>query len=300
MSPDERMCVTAPGECVPAPHIFLCPSCGGPLHESVARYVCERGHAFDRARSGYVNLSTSARRGDTLTMLHARRRFLENGFFEPLSNAINAGVSRHLERLRETARLTGHDVIVDAGCGEGYYLTRLGDRLRQDAAIGPLRLVGLDASKDAVRLTALRLAGHPCAVADISESLCVRRGAAAVLLNVFAPRNPRAFADTLLPGGLCLVVVPRPQHMASLRGRVGLLDVPPEKPARIEAQFEGVMRLVDAQEVDYPLTLDADAAEDWVRMGPNAWHLTPAQVSIVRQLEAIETHVACTLLSFVT
>jgi len=197
------------------PSVFLCPKCDLPLEEG-AVFVCPRGHSFDRARSGYVNLEPSPGRGDTREMLLVRRAFLERGFFDPLADAVNARVLEHLHRLRTANRLRGDELIVDAGCGEGHYLRKLAECLQQTETFGRLRLVGLDASRDAARLAAARIPGRRCAVVDITRSLHVRRRSAAVVLDIFAPRNPAAFAETLMPGGLCLVVVPRAGHMQEL------------------------------------------------------------------------------------
>ena len=76
--------------------------------------VCARGHAFDIARSGYVNLLQPQERrslnpGDSEEAVAARRRFLDRGHAEPLLNAIRVVAGA-------PAR------ILDAGCGEGYYL----------------------------------------------------------------------------------------------------------------------------------------------------------------------------------
>lgn len=35
---------------------FICPVCGQPLFAEEKRYFCPKGHSFDRAKSGYVNL----------------------------------------------------------------------------------------------------------------------------------------------------------------------------------------------------------------------------------------------------
>jgi len=277
--------------------VFLCPVCDQPLEDQERSYVCPRGHTFDRARSGYVNLRPSTRRSDTRAMLLARRAFLERGFFDPIAAAIDDEVLRHLRQLRAADRLRGEELIVDAGCGEGYYLRRLADAL-QAGGFGHLRLVGIDASKDAARLTAGRLPGQPCAVMDIAHGLHLRRGSAAVLLSVFAPRNPAAFAETLMPGGLCLVVSPRPEHMNELRGLVPLLEIPPAKREGIVRQFEPHFSLLQGRDLDYVVELDEDAVRAWVRMGPNAWHLTPERIAGVRVPGTVAARVACTVLSF--
>jgi len=278
--------------------IFLCPVCDQPLDEGQTSYVCAHGHAFDRARSGYVNLHPGAGLGDTREMLLARRAFLQRGFFRPIADAINECVVDHLHRLRDADRLRGDEVIVDAGCGEGYYLEQLACRLQQTTASGHVRLVGIDASKEAARLTASRLRGHACAVMDVAHGLHLRHGSAAVLLNVFAPRNPGAFARTLMPGGLCLVVIPRPEHMTELRALLPLLEIPAAKHAGVVQQFQPHLTPARSQDLDFVVELDAEAVREWVRMGPNAWHLAADQVSAVRFPGTVAARVACALLSF--
>jgi hypothetical protein len=57
--------------------------------------VGRRGHGFDRARSGHVNLHHGSRRGDTRAMSLARRAFLGREFFRPVAAAINDRVLEH-------------------------------------------------------------------------------------------------------------------------------------------------------------------------------------------------------------
>src|SRR2546421_12883087 len=93
-------------------------TCHLPLTREERRVVCARGHAFDIARSGYINLLQPQERrsrepGDSADAVAARRRFLDRGHAEPLLSAIRAMMPRA-------------DSILDAGCGEGYYLGSIG------------------------------------------------------------------------------------------------------------------------------------------------------------------------------
>lgn len=38
------------------PFTFACPVCGGPLSRNGGSFACPKGHSFDRAKSGYINL----------------------------------------------------------------------------------------------------------------------------------------------------------------------------------------------------------------------------------------------------
>src|ERR1035437_6781696 len=77
------------------PPILRCPDCVGVLVLSGRSLTCPAGHSFDLAREGYANLSRSRRTGDSKEMLRARRRFLEAGYYQPLSDLVNRLVGEH-------------------------------------------------------------------------------------------------------------------------------------------------------------------------------------------------------------
>src|SRR5262245_40967468 len=83
------------------------------------RLVCGRGHSFDIARSGYINLLQPQERrskqpGDTVAAFEARRRLHDRGATAPL-----------LAGIADLLRPAAGDVVLDAGCGDGYYLGTL-------------------------------------------------------------------------------------------------------------------------------------------------------------------------------
>ena len=107
-------------------------------------YVCPQGHSFDVARQGYCNLLPVTKKhskspGDTKEQVQARRAFLSGGFYRPIA-----------DMLCRLAVPLKPNTVVDAGCGEGYYLNTLREALPQ------ADLLGLDISKEAVRCAAGR------------------------------------------------------------------------------------------------------------------------------------------------
>src|SRR3954470_9156321 len=83
------------------------------------RLLCARGHSFDVARSGYVNLlqpqdRRSRHPGDTAAAVAARRRLHDRGITAVL-----------LEAIQATLKPCVSDTILDAGCGDGFYLGSL-------------------------------------------------------------------------------------------------------------------------------------------------------------------------------
>lgn len=80
---------------------------------------CTRGHSFDRARQGYVNLAAgrAPHSGDTAEMVAARAEFLAAGHYDFITTA-----------LCEAARTAyPGGLIVDAGAGTGHHLAAVLD-----------------------------------------------------------------------------------------------------------------------------------------------------------------------------
>src|SRR5438309_11306725 len=101
--------------------MLLCPvrDCRRPLLREERRLLCSLGHSFDVARSGYVNLlqpqdRRSKQPGDTAEAVAARRRLHDHGLTQPL-----------LKAIAEATAASSDDIVLDAGCGDGFYLGSL-------------------------------------------------------------------------------------------------------------------------------------------------------------------------------
>ena len=275
--------------------LLACPICGARLAPDGGALTCPTRHSYDVAREGYVNLLRTRTPGDTKEMLLARRRFLERGHYAPLSDAINGLVEAH---LRDRGGETDGGSIADAGCGEGYYLGRLRPSLVAGAGGTHRCHLGLDASKDAVRLAAKRYKDAVFVVADIKARLPLVDGSVEVLLNVFAPRNPAEFARVTVAGGLLLVVIPAPDHLAELRSSLRLLEIEEKKEQRVVEALADGFHLGGSNALEYELPLDAEDVLSLVRMTPNYWH-TPAETErAIRAREAYRARAAFSLLVF--
>lgn len=195
--------------------LFACPVCMCRLGKEEKRYVCPNGHSFDLAKEGYVHLLPSNRMhaklpGDGKEMLAARRRILDAGYYEPFSDCLNLLVS-------ELTAGTDRPVILDAGCGEGYYTGRLLSALHTSGI--DARAAGFDISKIAVRMAAKRYPGLELAVGSVFR-MPVVPSAADCLISIFAPIVPEEFARVIKPGGLLLLAVAAPRHLFQLKEAV--------------------------------------------------------------------------------
>ncbi|WP_407655961.1 putative RNA methyltransferase [Capillimicrobium parvum] len=242
--------------------MLRCPHCGGALSRAGAVVRCERGHAFDVARQGYLSLlagAAPAAPGDTAPMVAARAVFLAGGAFDPLRDAVAETVARVADRA-------GDGLVVDIGAGTGWYLAGALDRL-------PGRLgLALDISKPALRRAARAHPRIAAVGADAWRALPLGDGCAAAVLGVFAPRNAAEAARVLVPGGALVVSTPTPRHLRELVEPLGLLGVDAHKQQRLAAQLEGPLTLDHREEHEWAMTLDRDAVAALAGMGPSAFH----------------------------
>ena len=96
--------------------LLACPVCLQPLKENNNIASCPRNHCFDFAKSGYINLLVSGKavHGDDAAMVKSRTSFLASGAYGFLRDTLcNMVLDYH------------PSVLVDAGCGEGYYTSKL-------------------------------------------------------------------------------------------------------------------------------------------------------------------------------
>jgi 23S rRNA (guanine745-N1)-methyltransferase len=177
---------------------------------------------------------------------------------------------------------TGAKVVVDAGAGTGQYLAAVLDALPD--AIGIATDVSVAAAK--------RAAGaHPriaSIAADTWRGLPIRDGVVDLVACIFAPRNVADFSRVLTPDGHLVVVTPEPNHLRSLRASYGLLDLDPEKDARLEQSLGGLFELVASDRLTRPVDATAAQVSDVIAMGPNAFHGAP-----VTTPERLEIDVRC-------
>jgi 23S rRNA (guanine745-N1)-methyltransferase len=163
--------------------------------------------------------------------------------------------------------------VVDVGAGTGHYLARVLERAPGRAGLA------LDLSKHALRRAA---SAHPrigAAACDTWKPLPVRTGAAALVLDVFAPRNAAEFARVLGPGGALVVVTPASDHLRELVEVLGLVTVDARKGERLAGSLGE--RFVPAGSVPVRVTMSlthADVAA-LVGMGPSSRHLTGPEIA---------------------
>ena len=102
---------------------ITCPLCQQPLTKEQRRWHCDNNHSFDIAKQGYTNLlpvqnKKSRSPGDDAEMVASRQRYLAKELYGPVATSLNGLVSDYVK-----AQALNQVTVIDAGCGEGYYLS---------------------------------------------------------------------------------------------------------------------------------------------------------------------------------
>jgi len=233
---------------------LVCPLDGEVLRlsEHGSAWQCNKGHSFDVAKQGYVNLlSVQHKRskdpGDSKAMVAARREFLNSGYYQPIAAAISEAV------FAEAAKSSGFQecfTVLDAGCGEGYYLREL--LQHSGANHSALSVVGIDISKWAIQAAAkqplLEVTAEPASPNNSHARLSAKDKANAsvhwivgtnaqmpiadasldCVLCVFGFPVFHEFYRVLKPGGVLVMLDPTNQHLLELRELI-YLELKPER-----------------------------------------------------------------------
>ncbi len=279
--------------------ILTCPVCQTHFTQVGNVLKCEKAHTFDIAKEGYINLLTkklSESMGDTKEMLTARRVFLEHGHYQLLVTAITVLIYDYLKADTDTG--LPYINMLDAGCGEGYYVGQLQHALGQQLPDACINYVGLDIAKEAARMAAKRYKAIHFLVANLKERLVFASDSLHILLNIFAPRNVEEFARVITLGGIALIVIPAPQHLRQLRERLGLLSIEEHKQEHVIEQFTPYFTYLGATPVSNTLHLHTQEITQAVMMTPNYRHLSDETQGVMATMSGIETEIAFTCLLF--
>ena len=238
---------------------LLCPVCQHILTKDTASWRCENGHCFDIARQGYVNLLTVDRKharhpGDTKEQVASRKAFLDAGYYAPIA-----------ETVRELLIPYFPGAVLDAGCGEGYYLTQL------QKAMPQTEFAGIDISKDAVRFASVRNK-QALWLTGTAAALPFPDGSFDAILSMFALTVEQEFARVLRPGGVYLQVIAGEEHLMGLKQIIYPEILRKEK--NLHPQFEG-FRLEASKTLEFSFTIDDHKQiENLLSMTPHFWRIS--------------------------
>jgi 23S rRNA (guanine745-N1)-methyltransferase len=180
----------------------------------------------------------------------ARRRLHDLGVTRPL-----------LDGIAELVQASEGDIVLDAGCGEGFYL---GSIARQSRCEGH----GVDISIPAVEAAARRYppgrvpgeTGYEWIVANADRFVPYADRSFSIVLSITGRMNAAEFRRVLRDDGRLLVALAAPNDMMELRSRAGKAGRD-RVPQALEA-FAPQFKLTGRSQVTAAADLDAAAVED--------------------------------------
>ena len=234
--------------------LLRCPLCAKPFARQGNSLVCENRHCYDIARQGYVNLAPDRREKlYTKALFESRARVFESGLFTPVVDALSDALARFVPN--------GSPVVVDAGCGEGYYI-------RQVCPGREMTRVGFDLSRDAVRLAARSGRDAAFFAADLAH-IPLKDGCADAVLDVFTPANYAEFARILKPGGVLIKLAPRSGYLCELRAAAqGLLRNAAYDGAQVDRYALEHLNLLEQRIITYTRSVPPELVRELANMTP--------------------------------
>ena len=207
-------------------------------------------------------------------MVNARTAFLSEGFYDPIASELAELVGAQTQK-----DLT----LVDAGCGEGYYLEKI-DSLTE----ARLHLIGFDISKWAVQRAARRCRGTWIVASN--KRIPLADNSADVVLDMFGFPDFGSFARVLKPNGKLICVTPGNKHLIELREII----YSSVKPTNVR-QYPDFFSRDTQKNITYEIKLDKAALGNLLAMTPHLYRAPKDGLAKLAMLEQMSMTIDVTL-----
>ena len=186
---------------------FACPICQENLTLLETSFRCYNRHSFDLAKFGYVNLAPQIKQSANYDKenFQNRQQILEAGFYQAILDAVSD--------LLASSKTT--KIILDIGCGEGFYSRKLQERHPDKT------FYAFDISKDSVQIASKSEPNWTVNwfVGDLAR-LPIKDASMDILLDIFSPANYGEFRRVLSKDGILIKVIPTENHLKEIRQKV--------------------------------------------------------------------------------
>ena len=227
--------------------MLKCPVCQKQLKKINRTYKCEKNHSFDIAKQGYTNLfmKSSQKSGDGKDMVEARTTFLNMQYYKPL-----------LDRLIEIVNELSPNVVIDAGCGEGYYTNTIQKETN-------VEMYAFDLSKDALKYASRNNKDVHYFLSNIYD-IPMMDHCADMILNIFAPSSNKEYNRLIKKGGYLIKVDPHHKHLKEMKD---FLYENVYENEILDLEMDG-FTLEKFEELTYTMHLDTKAITSLFKMTP--------------------------------
>lgn len=226
---------------------ICCPVCSGEFHRTGDDLCCNDGHLLNVNRKGCINVLKKQYAGCyDAALFEARKRVLAAGCYEPVAAAI--------DRMLPNGPLC----LLDAGCGEGWYLNRL-LRNREDRTG-----IGVDISREAI----LQATDHDCTalwcVGDLRH-LPLKTGCVTAILDILTPASYDEFRRVLSPEGVLIKVYPGSGYLREIRESRSMALY---AEGQVDAYLRDRVTILRTERVTSVIPVDPSLWRDFVWMTP--------------------------------
>lgn len=262
--------------------MYICPVCKKKLKKKTSSYLCKNNHCFDISSKGYVNLLTTKghnpkNAGDNPLMVKARSDFLNKNYYLPLAEKIS-------DIIKELVNGISKPIIIDSGCGEGYYTAFYAQKL-SDAQI-----YGIDISKSAVAHCVKQCKEKEALNTEFSVAssfeLPFCEQTADLIVSTFAPVSDVEYARVLKKGKHLIIVSPAPKHLFGLKQV--LYDTPYENKPNIYGLKKFTFEKQYTVNFNIELSCNADIMNLFT-MTPYYYKTSESSVKKLKQLQRLDT-----------
>ncbi len=267
---------------------YICPVCKNSLELQNRSLKCENNHTYDLAKSGYVNLLLSSQMnsklpGDNKMMVNSRRDFLDKGYYSVLMKA-----------LCNTMLKNAHngDVILDCGCGEGYYTDNIKCTLSENSI--DTNFYGIDISKIAADAAAKRNKDIFYAAASVFH-IPLADNSCDIMMSVFAPYSHDEFTRILKNNGIMILVIPSERHLYELKAAVY------DKPYLNEVKEYAIdgFELLDCEKIKDTINLSSNEdIKNLFTMTPYYYKTSADDQAKLDALETLDTEISFEILTY--
>jgi len=262
---------------------LICPICSSKLNIVGKSMICQKDdsvkhHCFDLSSSGYVDLSyRGGGGGDPKNAVNDRTAFLEKGYYKPLAETINNLCRKYL---------SNSFLLVDAGCGEGYYSDSIASQFPDSFVFGA------DLSKYAVHKASTRRnrRGGLNSFYSVSSifNLPIEDSSTNCVLSMFAPVAENEIYRVLKQDGILIVGAAGVNHLYQLKASIyDSVFLNTER-----ADLPTNLQLLEKTNISYIINIDN--SEDIIRlfgMTPYRFRTSEESLNRLQQLSSLSVEV---------
>ncbi|MCO8194792.1 MULTISPECIES: putative RNA methyltransferase [Anaerofustis] len=230
---------------------FMCPICKNEMHIENNTLKCQNNHCFDIAKKGYINFLSNRK----------PQKGYDKSFFENRNIILNQGYYDHIcDYIQSYINTFKPDTVIDAGCGEGFYVKKLYNE--------NIDFFAFDLSKDAINVAARGMNNICFFVSDI-QSIPLKDNSIDCMLNIYTPANYPEFKRVLKKDGIIIKIIPGLSHLKELRHIVkdSLKHEQYDNKEVIDC-FKEHCTLLDMKELNQTKTISIDNLKSFLDMTP--------------------------------